>query len=294
MPEGGFEGVLTALVTPFANGDVDEAALRQLVEHQIAAGVDGLVPCGSTGESATLSHAEHRRVVEVVVDAAEGRVAVLAGAGSNNTTEAMELTRHAKAAGAAGALLISPYYNKPTQEGIVAHYAAIARATDFPLVAYNIPGRTASNVLPATLARLSDIEQVVGVKEACGDLAQIAQVIASCAEGFRVLSGDDPLTLPLIAIGGHGVISTSSNVAPAEMVELVRAARAGDFARARAVHYRLLPLFDALFCETNPIPVKAAVAMLGLCGDEIRLPLMKPTAAARERVQAALKELRLI
>lgn len=294
MPKGGFEGVFTALVTPFRDGRLDEAALRGLVERQIAEGVDGLVPCGSTGESATLSHAEHRRVVEIVVAAAGGRVPVLAGAGSNSTAEAIELTRHAREAGASGALHISPYYNKPSQEGIVAHYAAIAREVDFPLVVYNIPGRTASNILPATLARLSEIPQVVGVKEACGDVVQIAHAIASCAAGFAVLSGDDALTLPLMAIGAHGVISTTSNVAPAQMLELTRAARAGDLARARAVHYRLLPLFDALFCETNPIPVKAAVAMLGLCADEIRLPLTKLTPPGRARVEAALKDLRLI
>jgi 4-hydroxy-tetrahydrodipicolinate synthase len=294
MSEGRFEGLFTALVTPFAKGRVDEEALRGLVERQIAAGVDGLVPCGSTGESATLSHAEHRRVVEIAVDAVRGRVPVLAGAGSNNTSEAIELTRHAKEAGADGALLISPYYNKPTQEGIVAHYAAIARATDFPLIVYNIPGRTASNILPATLARLAAIEQVEGVKEACGDIAQISEVIARCGPGFSVLAGDDVLTLPVIAIGGQGVIATSSNVAPAEMVELVRSARAGDFESARAAHYRLLPLFGALFCETNPIPVKAALAMQGLCRDEIRLPLTRPSAAARERIECVLKDLKLV
>ncbi len=294
MMEAMFEGVYTALVTPFRDGAVDEAALRELVERQIAAGVDGLVPCGSTGESATLSHAEHCRVVEVVVEAAAGRVPVLAGAGSNSTAEATELTRRAKQAGATAALLISPYYNKPTQEGIVAHYAAIARQTDFPLVVYNIPGRTASNILPATLARLAGLEQVVGVKESCGDLGQISEVIARCPDDFAVLSGDDVLTLPLLAIGARGVISTSSNVAPAEMVELVRAARRGDWTRARDLHYQLLPLFGALFCEANPIPVKAAAAMLGLCGEEIRLPLTPLTETGRQRVRGALKELKLI
>jgi 4-hydroxy-tetrahydrodipicolinate synthase len=294
MMEAMFEGVHTALVTPFRDGALDEAALRELVERQIAAGVDGLVPCGSTGESATLSPAEHCRVVEVVVEAAAGRVPVLAGTGSNSTREAIELTLHAKRAGAAGALLISPYYIKPTQEGIVAHYTAIAREADFPLLAYNIPGRTASNILPATLARLAKLEQVVGVKEACGDLGQIAEVIARCPDDFAVLSGDDVLTLPLMAIGGRGVICTSSNVAPAEMVELVAAARRGDWTRARSLHYQLLPLFGALFCETNPIPVKAAVAMQGLCGEEIRLPLTPLSEAGRQRVGSVLKELKLI
>ena len=210
-----FEGVITALVTPLRGGAVDEPALHDLVERQIAAGVDGLAPCGSTGESATLSHEEHRRVVEIVVSAARGRVPVLAGAGSNSTREAIELTEYAKQAGADGALLISPYYNKPTQEGILAHYAEIARETSFPLVVYNIPGRTASNILPATFARLADIGQVVGAKEASGDLAQISELVALCPDDFSVLSGDDALTLPVLAVGGRGVISTSSNVAPA-------------------------------------------------------------------------------
>jgi 4-hydroxy-tetrahydrodipicolinate synthase len=289
-----FSGVLTALVTPFRDDAVDERALVELVELQVAAGVDGLVPCGSTGESATLSHAEHRRVVEVVVAAARGRVQVVAGTGSNSTREAIELTRHAKEAGADAALLISPYYNKPTQAGIVAHYAAIARETGLPLLAYNIPGRTASNVLPETLARLADIEQVVGVKEACGDISQIGHVIAVTPDDFSVLSGDDALTLPVLALGGDGVISTTSNVAPAEMVELVRAFRASDLARARDLHYRLLPLFDALFAETNPIPVKAALAMRGLVRDEIRLPLTRLSDPNRERLRVVLKELGLL
>lgn len=289
-----FEGVFTALITPMRNGAIDERALHELVELQVAAGVDGLVPCGSTGEAATLSHAEHRRVIEVVVAAARGRVHVLAGTGSNSTAEAIALTRHAKEAGADGALLISPYYNKPTQEGVIAHYAAIARETSFPLVVYNIPGRTASNLLPSTFTRLARIEQIVGVKESSGNLDQMAHLIASVPDSFAVLAGDDWATLPLLAIGGRGVISTTSNVAPSEMVSLVRALRAGDLARARDVHYRLLPLFDALFCETNPIPVKAAVAMRGLCGDEIRLPLLPLTAPNREQLQVVMKDLGLL
>jgi 4-hydroxy-tetrahydrodipicolinate synthase len=289
-----FEGVLTALVTPFRDGEIDEPALRAHIERQIAAGVDGLVPCGSTGESATLSHAEHQRVVEIVVHATRGRVPVVAGTGSNNTREAIELTLHAKEAGADGALLISPYYNKPTQEGIYLHYAEIARRTAFPLVAYNVPGRTASNVLPATIARLADLEQVVGVKESCGDLDQISEVIERCPEGFSVLSGDDSLTLPILAVGGKGVISTTANVAPAEMVALVRSFRAGDLETARRCHLRLLPLFDALFCETNPIPVKAALQLAGAIGPEIRLPLTPLTEPNRERLAVVLKELGLV
>ena len=289
-----FEGVLTAIVTPMRDGEIDEDALRGLVERQIEAGIDGLVPCGSTGESATLSHAEHRRVVEIVVQATRGRVPVVAGTGSNNTREAIELTQHAKEAGADGALLISPYYNKPTQQGLVAHYAEIGRRTALPLIVYNVPSRTASNILPATLAEIARTPQVVGVKEASGDLTQMACVIAACPEDFDVLSGDDALTLPLLAIGGRGVICTSSNVAPREMVAMVRAFRGGDVEHARRMHYQLLPLFQVLFCETNPIPVKAALAMMGLIGPEIRLPLLPLGDANRERLQVVLKELGLV
>jgi 4-hydroxy-tetrahydrodipicolinate synthase len=253
-----------------------------------------VVPCGSTGESATLSHAEHRRVMEVVVGAARGRIQVIAGTGSNSTSEAIELTRHAKEAGADGALLISPYYNKPTQQGIVEHYAEVARRCGFPLLVYNIPGRTASNILPRTLARLAEIEQVVGVKEACGDVHQVSQAIALCREGFSFLSGDDALTLPILAVGGHGVISTVANLVPAEMTELVRAFRSGDVERARSIHYRVLPLIDALFSETNPIPVKAAVAMQGLISERIRLPLTPLSGENRERLRVLLKEFGLL
>jgi 4-hydroxy-tetrahydrodipicolinate synthase len=289
-----FEGVLTALVTPFRDGEIDESALRALVERQIEAGVDGLVPCGSTGESATLSHAEHRRVVEIVVHATRGRVPVVAGTGSNNTREAVELTLYAKEAGADGALLISPYYNKPTQEGLFLHYAEIARRTAFPLVLYNVPSRTSSNMLPTTVARLADLEQVVGIKEACGNLAQISEVIDRCPADFSVLSGDDALTLPILAVGGKGVVCTTSNVAPSEMVSLVRSFRSGDLDAARRCHLRLLPLFDALFSETNPIPVKAALQLIGAIGPEIRLPLTPLTAPNRERLQVVLKELGLV
>jgi 4-hydroxy-tetrahydrodipicolinate synthase len=289
-----FEGVLTALVTPFRDGAIDERALHELVEMQITAGVDGLVPCGSTGEAATLSHDEHRRVVEVVVAATRGRVAVVAGTGSNSTREAIELTRHAKEAGADAALLISPYYNKPTPDGIVEHYAAVGREASLPLIAYNIPGRTASNILPATMARIAEIEQVVGVKEACGDLHQIAQTIAATPDDFAVLAGDDWATLPVLALGGQGVISTSSNLVPAEMVEMVRAFRAGDLPRAKETYFRLLPLMDLLFCESNPIPIKAALALRGLIPDDIRLPLTPITAPNRERLQLALKEFGLL
>ena len=286
-----FGGMLTALVTPFRDDAVDEAALRELVERQIAAGIDGLVPCGSTGESATMTHSEHRRVMEIVVEAAAGRVPVVAGTGSNNTREAIELTRHARDAGAQGALLISPYYNKPTQEGLLAHYRAVADEVGLPLLVYNIPGRTASNVLPETIAQLARHPQIVGVKEASGNPDQMAEVIRTCPDDFSVLSGDDALTLPLLGIGGRGVISTSANVAPREMAELVNAFREGDAVRAREIHYRLMPLFDALFCETNPIPVKTALAMMGVIGPEIRLPLLPLSEPHQEPLRAVLKDL---
>jgi 4-hydroxy-tetrahydrodipicolinate synthase len=289
-----FQGVLTAVITPFRDGAVDERALAEFVEWQIESGIDGLVPCGSSGESATMSHAEHRRVVEIVVGASAGRVPVVAGTGSNNTREAIELTQHAKDAGADGALLISPYYNKPTQEGIIAHYEKIANETQLPLMIYNIEGRTASNLLPATIARLAAHEYIVGVKEASGSLDQIAHIIASCPDDFSVVSGDDALVLPLLAMGGCGVICTTSNVAPRQMTELVRAFQSGDLERARALHYRLLPLFDALFCETNPIPVKAAVALMGKIGSEIRLPLTPLSDANRDRLQVVMKDAGLL
>jgi 4-hydroxy-tetrahydrodipicolinate synthase len=289
------EGVYTALVTPFReDGGVDEGALRELVERQIAAGIDGVVPCGSTGEAATLSVAEHVRVIAVCVEAVRGRVQVIAGTGSNNTREAIELTLAAREAGADGALLISPYYNKPTQEGIIQHYAAVAAAARFPLVVYNIPGRTASNLLPETLARLAELEHVVGVKDCCGDLDQTSRGLALCPPDFAWLAGDDSATLPLLALGARGVISTTSNVAPREMIELCAAFRAGDVARARRIHFRLLPLFDALFCEPNPIPVKAALALVGaIPRDDLRLPLTRITAPNRARLQSVLKELGL-
>lgn len=288
------EGVHTALITPFKRDKVDEVALVNMVEMQIDSGIDGLVPCGSTGESATLSHAEHRRVVEIVVATARGRVPITAGTGSNSTAEAIELTKHAKESGADAALLISPYYNKPTQEGIVRHYEQVALSTGLPLVVYNIPGRTASNILPTTLARIAEIKHVVAVKEASGNLEQMSQAIAECRSDFTFLSGDDALTLPLMSIGGHGVISTTSNVAPTEMVALVQSFRSGNWEKARKIHYRLLPLIEAMFCETNPIPVKAAQSLRGLCSEEIRLPLLPISSVNKDRLQVALKEFGLL
>ena len=289
-----FEGVLTALVTPMRDGALDERAFEELVERQVGGGVDAIVPCGTTGESATLSHAEHRRVIELAVAAARGRIQVIAGTGSNSTREAIELTLHAREAGADGALLISPYYNKPTQRGITAHFSEIARRTSFPLIVYNIPSRTSSNIEASTMARLAEIDQIVAVKEATGDIGQVSRLIALAPPDFSVLAGDDLLTLPLMSIGGRGVISTLSNVAPGDMVEVVRAYREGDTERAREAHLRLVPLVDALFCETNPIPVKAALAMMGLIREELRLPLTPLADSYRDSLQGALKELGLL
>lgn len=289
-----FEGIHTAIITPFRDGKIDEKALRRLVDRQISAGIDGLVPCGSTGESATLSHVEHRRVVEIVIEAADGRVPVIAGTGSNSTREAIELTIHAKEAGAQGALLLSPYYNKPTQEGIYAHYAAVAEGAKFPVIVYNIPGRTASNISAETIARLARLEYIVGIKEASGNLDQVAHIIATSPTDFTVLSGDDSLTLPLLALGGAGVISTTANVAPESMCTLVRRYKAGNVASAREMHYELLPLFDALFCETNPIPVKAAMAALDFCSDEIRLPLTHVSDVHLEHLKVVMKDLGIL
>jgi 4-hydroxy-tetrahydrodipicolinate synthase len=289
-----FRGAIVALVTPFRDGAVDEKALGDLIESCLGEGASGFVPCGSTGESATLSHAEHKQVVEFTVRAVRGRVKVIAGTGSNSTAEAIDLTGHARDAGADGALLISPYYNKPTQEGIYRHYEAVARAVRFPILVYNIPGRTASNVLPETLARLSEIENIVGVKEACGNVVQISNVVRLCGPDFVVLSGDDALTLPILAVGGHGVISAAANVAPRDFVDLCRAWDAGDARRALAIHTKLLPLCAALLLETNPIAVKAALHLMGKITDEIRLPLTKMTAPNLEKLRLALKDYGLL
>ena len=270
-----FSGALTALVTPFRNNSLDEATYRAFIEHQINAGIHGLVPCGTTGESATLSHEEHERVIEICIDQAKGRVPVLAGAGSNNTTEAIRLARFAKKAGADGALLITPYYNKPTQEGLYQHYKAIAKAVDLPLVPYNVPGRTGCNLLPPTLARLAhDFSNIVGVKEATGDMSQASRILESCPEGFCVLSGDDFTVLPHIAVGGCGVISVTANVAPKLMADLCKATLAGDMDEARRLHFKLMPINRAMFLETNPIPVKTAVCMMRGLDLEFRLPMV--------------------
>lgn len=288
-----FRGTYTALITPFrADGSLDLESLAGLVEWQIEAGIDGLVPCGSTGESATLTPEEHVQVVRHVVDVVGGRVPVVAGTGSNSTREAIEFTIEAREAGADGALLISPYYNKPTQDGIFHHYRTIAEDTGLPLVIYNIPGRTASRIEPDTVGRLSRVPGVVGIKEAGGDLEKTALAIAASDAGFSVLSGDDALTLPILSLGGHGVISTVSNIAPGLFTQLWRAFASGDVAGAREIHYRLLPLIQAIFVETNPIPIKAAVAMLGrIPNAALRLPLTELQKANRDQLEAALSVL---
>jgi 4-hydroxy-tetrahydrodipicolinate synthase len=289
-----FNGALSALITPFRDGAVDTAALRDLVEWQIQSGVDGLVPCGSTGESATLTHAEHEEVIKLVVDQARRRVPVVAGTGSNSTAEAIRLTAFAREVRADGALLISPYYNKPTQEGIYRHYKAIANAVDLPLIVYNIPGRTGSNIAPETFARLCEVKNIAGVKEASGSMDQCSDILKLCGDRLTMLSGDDPLTLPLMAMGAKGVISVVTNVMPREMHELAAAGLAGDFAQARALHLKMLPLMRALFIETNPIPVKQACALMGKCTSEMRMPLLPMTSGPAEKLRTVMKELRLI
>jgi 4-hydroxy-tetrahydrodipicolinate synthase len=284
-----FQGSLVALVTPFRDGKVDEAKLRELVDFHVQHGTDGIVPCGTTGESPTLSHAEHKRVIDVVVEAAAGRLAIVAGTGSNSTAEAIEMTVHAMKAGADAALLVSPYYNKPTQQGLYEHFKAIAEAApDLPLILYNIQSRTAVNIETETLARLAEIRNIVGVKEASGSLDQMTSVVLACGPDFTVLSGDDSLTLPLMAVGGKGVISVVANFLPREVADLTHAALDGDWKRAREQHWKLFPICRAMFVETNPIPVKEAMAMLGLIRAEWRLPMCKMTDANRDRLRKTL------
>jgi len=271
-----FTGSLVALVTPFRDGRIDLDKLEALVEFHVEAGTNGLVPCGTTGESATLSHEEHEIVIRSVVQFADGRVPVLAGTGSNSTSEALRLTRFAREAGADGALLITPYYNKPTQRGLVAHFEAIALQVDLPLVLYNVPSRTGVNMLPQTVSECAKLPNVVGIKEASGSVDQTAEILRGCestGSEITVLSGDDSLTLPLMAVGAKGVISVAANIVPELMVDLVDFATDGNYAGARDLHLKLFPLFKAIFVETNPIPVKAALAMMGKIGPELRLPL---------------------
>ena len=283
-----FSGTFTALVTPFRNGEVDVEALKGMVEFQIEHGVSGLVPCGTTGETPAMSEAEDRVVVETVVRVAAGRVPVVAGSGSNSTDMAIKYTKMAQEVGADGSLQVAPYYNKPTQEGLFRHFAAIAESTDLPLILYNIPGRTSVTISAETMARLAEIPNIVGVKDSTLSMNMISDVISLCGEEFDVLSGDDPMTLPLISLGGVGVISVASNVAPGAVSDMVSALLSGDFERGRELHFELLPLFRALFVETNPIPVKTAASLLGLCSDEMRLPLIPMSGDNLRRLQETL------
>ena len=289
-----FEGAFVAIVTPFKEGRVDEAALRGLIEYQIAAGVSGIVPCGTTGESATLSHEEHDQVIAIAVEACKGKVPVLAGTGSNSTREAVELTQHAQKAGADGSLQITPYYNKPSQEGLYGHFKSVAAETDLPIILYNVPGRTSINMLPGTVARLSKIKNVVGIKEASGSLQAISEIIDLCGDEFSVLSGDDALLWPILAVGGKGVVSVTANILPGKVADLCKAAATGDIDRARVLHYELRDINDILFIDTNPVPVKSAVHFMGKIEDEVRLPLAPLSDSHRESLKVVLRKHKLI
>jgi 4-hydroxy-tetrahydrodipicolinate synthase len=285
-----FSGAFTAMVTPFRNGEVDVEALEGMVEFQIHNGIHGLVPCGTTGETPALSEAEDRVVIETVVRVANGRVPVVAGSGSNSTDMAIKYTRMAEEAGADGSLQVAPYYNKPTQEGLFRHFAAVAESTSLPLVLYNIPGRTSVTIDADTIGRLAEIPNVVGVKESTLSMNMASDIRALCGEEFGILSGDDPVTLPLMALGGVGVISVASNVAPAAVSDMVRNLLDGNWERGRELHYALLPLFRALFVETNPIPVKSAASILGLCSDEMRLPMVPLSGENLETLRRVMDE----
>ncbi len=291
-----FKGSMVPLVTPFKkNGKVDEAALRRLIKWHIKEGTDAIVPCGTTGESATLDYKEHTRVIEVSVQAAAGQVPVIAGTGANSTDEAIMLTKRARKVGADGALLVAPYYNKPTQEGLYLHYRAIAQSVPkMPLVLYNVPGRTAVNVLPSTVARLSKIKNIVGIKEATGDMKQVSKVISLCGKNFNVYSGDDFTTFTLYALGGRGTISVTANVMPGALAAMWDAWESGDSGTAKKIHYATDPLNYALFLETNPIPVKTALAMMGKVQEVFRLPLSKISADNKKKLRKTLKAYRLV
>jgi 4-hydroxy-tetrahydrodipicolinate synthase len=290
-----FTGCGTALVTPFRRDlSLDESTLRRLVRRQIEAGIDFLVPCGTTGESPTLARAEHLRVVEIALEEAHGEVPVLGGAGGYNTHEVIELARELERMGVNGILSVTPYYNKPTQEGLYQHYKAIAAAIKLPIVVYSVQGRTGVNVEPATLARLAEIENIVGVKEASGNLAQVANIVHQVRDGFKVLSGDDAVTIPVMALGGCGIISVVANQIPAEMAQLAQACLRGNFASARAIQARYLPLMNVNFVESNPIPVKAAMGLMGLLDPVFRLPLVPPAAANLAKIEGVLDKLGLL
>lgn len=284
-----FQGSIVAMVTPFRDGAVDTAKIREQVEFHVKQGTDAIVPCGTTGESPTLSHEEHHAVVRETIRAAAGRVPVIAGTGSNSTAEAIALTRHAKEAGADGVLIVNPYYNKPTQAGLTAHFRAIADAVEIPIIMYNIPGRTGVNMLPETVAELAEHPNIVGIKEATGNVEQMTQDIVLCRGKLCFLSGDDTLTLPLMAVGGAGVISVVANIVPADVVAMTHAALSGDWKRAQELHLRLFPLCQAMFYETNPIPVKTAMKLLGLGNGQVRLPMTPMGEANVRKLEKAMK-----
>ena len=287
-----FTGVGTALITPFTkSGSLDEAGVKRLAKRQIDNGVHFLVPCGTTGETPTLSTAERRRVVELVLEAADGKVPVMAGAGGYDTQEVVHIAKEMQSIGVEGLLSVTPYYNKPTPEGLYQHFSKIADATDLPVLLYNVPGRTGCNIDPATCARLATIPKVIGVKEASGNITQMVEICRAVPSDFLVLSGDDALTLPLMSIGGRGLISVASNAIPAEMSQLVEAAERGDYAAARKMHHRLVPLMLGNFIESNPGPVKFAMASMGLCEESYRLPMVSPLPASQDKIRAFLKEL---
>ncbi|MCE1225760.1 MAG: 4-hydroxy-tetrahydrodipicolinate synthase [Geobacteraceae bacterium] len=289
-----FKGSIVAIVTPFTNGTVDEKKLRELVDFQIENGTDAIVACGTTGESSTLDNEEHLNVIKIVFDQAKGRVPVIAGTGSNSTAEAIHLTREAKAIGVAGVLLVTPYYNKPTQEGLYLHYTAIADAVEIPQILYNVPGRTAVNLLPETVARLAGHKNIVAIKEATGSLQQASEVLALCGDQIDVFSGDDFITFPMMACGAKGVISVTANIMPKAIGDLTDAFFAGDLEKARKLHLETLKINNAMFIESNPVPVKTALALMGKCSDEVRLPLAPMSAANKVKLEAIMKEYKLI
>jgi len=289
-----FRGSIVAIVTPFRNGKVDEKALGNLIEWHIKEGTDAIVPCGTTGESATLDYKEHFRVIKVTVDVVNKRVPVIAGTGANATDETIMITKEAKKSGADAALLVSPYYNKPTQEGLYRHYKAVAEAVRIPIVLYNVPGRTAVNMLPSTVARLAEIKNIVAIKEATGDMKQVSEVIRLCGDRLSVISGDDFTTIPLMALGGKGVISVAANVAPKLVAQMCALWEQGKHDEARKIHFRLEPLNAAMFIETNPIPAKTALAMMGKIREEFRLPLCEMSPANREKLKGVLKGMKLV
>ncbi|KAB2832719.1 MAG: 4-hydroxy-tetrahydrodipicolinate synthase [Candidatus Dadabacteria bacterium] len=289
-----FKGSIVAIVTPFRDGRVDEKALGDLIDWHIANGTNAIVPCGTTGESATLDYDEHYRVIEVTVKAVNRRVPVIAGTGANATDETIMITKKAEELGADAALLVSPYYNKPTQEGLYRHYKAVAEAVGIPIVLYNVPGRTAVNMLPATVARLAEVRNIAGIKEATGDMKQVSEVIRLCGDKLAVISGDDFTTLPLLALGGRGVISVTANVAPREVSDMCLLWDEGKLEAARSLHYRLEPVNHAMFIETNPIPAKTALAMMGKIREEFRLPLCEMADANKEKLRKVLKDFGLV